>query len=295
MNKFPHLQAEVIPVLEYSRADRISFCQADRWIAYTHAEYVLKRLSDLFEHPQTLRMPSVLIVGESNNGKSSILQRFISLHPMEMIENGDIKPSVMLVTMPSTPTESSFWSEVLLKLMVRHSERDSAEKKRRQAFEVIRNTKIKVLIIDEFNHLANAGRDAVKLLAAIKNLSTETRISILASGTNHAMHALRSDKQTETRFEPIPLPRWQLSKEYLSFIASYERMLPLPEASNLSSREMASTLYTMAGDTIGNTVKLIQKAAVHAIKNDAKKIDVKILQALDYVRPGEWSKAEKVI
>lgn len=295
MNKFPHLQAEVVSVLEYSRADRICFCQADRWIAYTHAEYVLKRLNELFEHPPVLRMPSVLLVGDSNNGKSSILQRFMSLHPMDLIEGGDIKPSVMLVTMPSTPTESSFWSEVLLKLMGLHSERDSAEKKRRRAFDLIRSTNIKVLIIDEFNHLSNAGRDAVKLLAAIKNLSTETRISILASGTSHSIHALRSDKQTETRFEPIPLPRWKLSKEYLSFIASYERMLPLPEASNLSSREMASTLYSMAGDTIGDTVKLIQKAAVHAIQNDEKKIDIKVLRALDYVRPGEWAKAEKVV
>lgn len=47
-----------------------------RWITYTRARQALDRLEDLLTHPPTHRMPCLLLVGSTNNGKTAIVNRF---------------------------------------------------------------------------------------------------------------------------------------------------------------------------------------------------------------------------
>jgi hypothetical protein len=233
-------------------------------------------------------MPNILLVGRSDNGKSSILQHFVNRHPMLIRENGSPGPCIVWLAMPAMPTESSFWSELLWSLNIQHRERDTPEKKRRQAFDAMEYASVRMLAIDEFNHLTNAGKDAVRLLAAIKNVSTALRIPIVASGTQAAINALNSDPQMKSRFEPAVLDRWKLDTEYLRFLASYETFLPLAEASNLASRELAPTIYGMAGDTIGGTVKLLKNAAAHALRTGRERIDPGVLASMNHLKSGQW-------
>jgi len=293
MTTHAHLIPEVAAALELPLPERIEFCQMDRWVGYTRAQQILKQLDDIFAYPKSLRMPNILLVGRSDNGKSSIVQHFVHRHPMIMREDGSPGPCVAWVSMPATPSESSFWSEVLWSLNIRHGERDPPEKKRRQAFDAMEYASVRVLAIDEFNHLTNAGKDAAKLLAAIKNISTALRIPIIASGTQAAINALNSDPQMKSRFEPAVLDRWKLDREYLRFLASYEAFLPLAQPSNLPGREIAPTIYGMAGDTIGGTVKLLKSAASHALRTGHERIDVGVLASMNYVRSGDWDEAAR--
>ncbi|MDP9606926.1 UNVERIFIED_ORG: hypothetical protein J2W38_006746 [Variovorax paradoxus] len=293
MTAHAHLIPEVAAALELPLLERIEFCQMDRWVGYTRAQQILKQLDDVFAYPKSLRMPNILLVGRSDNGKSSIVQHFVHRHPMIMREDGSPGPCVAWVSMPATPSESSFWSEVLWSLNIRHGERDPPEKKRRQAFDAMEYASVRVLAIDEFNHLTNAGKDAAKLLAAIKNISTALRIPIIASGTQAAINALNSDPQMKSRFEPAVLDRWKLDREYLRFLASYETFLPLAQPSNLAGREIAPTIYGMAGDTIGGTVKLLKSAASHALRTGHERIDAGVLAAMNYVRSGDWDEAAR--
>ena len=291
MTSHKHLLPGVAEILELPVPARIEFCQTDRWIGYTRAQQILNQLDDLFVYPKSLRMPNILLVGRSDNGKSSIIQHFVNRHPMIMREDGSPGPCVAWLAMPASPTESSFWSELLWSLNIRHGERDSPEKKRRQAFDAMEYASVRVLAIDEFNHLTNAGKDAARLLAAIKNVSTALRIPIVASGTQAAINALNSDPQMKSRFEPAVLDRWKLDREYLRFLASYEAFLPLAEPSELASRELAPTIYGMAGDTIGGTVKLLKSAASHALRSGREKIDAGVLASMNHVRSGQWDEA----
>jgi hypothetical protein len=293
MTAYAHLIPEVAAALELPLLERIEFCQMDRWVGYTRAQQILKQLDDVFAYPKSLRMPNILLVGRSDNGKSSIVQHFVHRHPMIMREDGSPGPCVAWVSMPATPSESSFWSEVLWSLNIRHGERDPPEKKRRQAFDAMEYASVRVLAIDEFNHLTNAGKDAAKLLAAIKNISSALRIPIIASGTQAAINALNSDPQMKSRFEPAVLDRWKLDREYLRFLASYEAFLPLARPSNLAGREIAPTIYGMAGDTIGGTVKLLKSAASHALRTGHERIDAGVLASMNYVRSGDWDEAAR--
>lgn len=288
---YEHLNQDVVEVLEYTTPERIQFCLSDRWVGYTRAQQILKQLEDLLSYPKSLRMPNLLLVGRSDNGKSSILQHFVGRHPMLMRDDGTPGPMVLCFSMPATPTESSFWSELLWSLNIQHRERDPVEKKRRQALNAMEYASVRMLAIDEFNHLTNAGKDAGRLLSAIKNLSSDMRLSILATGTEAAFNALNLDPQMRSRFEPTKLERWKLDKEYLRFLASYEMLLPLAQPSGLAGRELAPTIYGMAGDTIGATVKVLKNAAVHALQTGREKIDADVLKSMRHVRSGHWDEA----
>src|SRR5438045_5639672 len=46
------------------------------WIGYPTEIMALEKLRELFDHPQRQRMPNLLIIGHTNNGKSMIIEKF---------------------------------------------------------------------------------------------------------------------------------------------------------------------------------------------------------------------------
>ncbi len=55
--------------------------RADRWIGYSRATAALERLETLYTWPGKQRMPNLLLIGPTNNGKSMIIEKFRRLHP----------------------------------------------------------------------------------------------------------------------------------------------------------------------------------------------------------------------
>lgn len=290
-----HLEATTREVMERPKKGRVEFVNSDHWIGYDQASRILGRLDDLVAHPRTLRMPNVLIVGRSGNGKSSILERFTKRHPIQITQTGSPLAPILRVDMPDTPDESELWSTILWALGISHRENAPAAVKKRQVKSTMRYANVQILVIDEFNNLTNAGKGAADLLSAIKELSNDLRISIVAAGTQAAINALNSDPQMKSRFEPAGLERWSLDAEYLRLLVSYERLLPLAEPSGLGSREIAPVLYRMGGDTIGGTVKLLKTATVKAIEKGTERITVALLDDLAWTPPGDWDAVSRRI
>lgn len=290
-----HLDDEIVPLLELTTSDRVAACNMDRWIGYTRAQQIMQQLDELLLYPRTLRMPNLLIVGQSGNGKSSILERFSHRHPVQVTEAGTPIAPVLHISMPETPDEGEFWSIILWALGMTHAERAPPPIKKREAKSAMTYAGIRVLVIDEFNNLTYAGRRAADLLALIKGLSNDLKISVVAAGTQAAINALNSEPQMKSRFEPAALDRWRLNIDYLRFLASYERFLPLAEPSNLASRELATDIYGMAGETIGGTVKLLKAAAKTAIELGRERIDTEVLKKTNFVRKDGWDDVVKRI
>lgn len=288
MTSFDHLNPDLVPMLKLPLVERIQYCKTDRWIGYTRATDIMRRIDQLLVYPKSLRMPSVLIVGRSGNGKSSIVERFSSTHPVQMSGTGGAIVPVLKISMPETPNESEFWSEILWAMGISHGDRDSATLKKKEAKSVLTHACLRVLVIDEFNNLTTAGKQAGDLLAAIKGISNDLKVSIVAAGTQAAINAMNLDPQMKSRFDPAVLDRWKLDKEYLRFLASYERLLPLSEPSDLASRELATLLYGMAGETIGATVRLLKEASSFALSSRKERIDKSVLEELEWTKQDEW-------
>ena len=288
VEEFSHLEPSAVEALLLPKAERIEACRADRWIGYTRATQIIAQLDELLIYPKTLRMPNILVVGRSGNGKSSILERFTSRHPILITEAGAPVAPILKFEMPETPTEDELWSAILGALAITHRKRDLVEVKKQEAKSAMTYASVRMLVIDEFNNLQNAGKHAPEVLAALKGISNTLKISLVVAGIQTSINVLNNDPQMKTRFEPAPLDRWTLDKEYLRFLLSYERLLPLAEPSGLGSRELAPIIYGMCGDTIGSTVKLLKAAASYAIEHGKERIDEKILRDVPWTKPGEW-------
>ena len=103
-----HLHPSAQPIARLPADERLRHVRADRWIGYSRASEALERLETLYEWPKKQRMPNLLLLGPTNNGKSMIIEKFRRLHPPISLAEREQVP-VLAVQMPSEPSVSRFY------------------------------------------------------------------------------------------------------------------------------------------------------------------------------------------
>ncbi|CAI3805459.1 TniB family NTP-binding protein [Rheinheimera sp. MM224] len=296
MSQFEHLEPIVWNAMTLPMEERIAFAHQDRWIGYTRAQEAINTLSDLLSHPRTVRMPNLLLVGESGNGKTTIIDRFRELHPVTAAGGGEPLMPVVVMGMPSEPNESRFWTELLLALRIAHRDSDPVQRKKNQAHSILTYVRCKMLVIDEIhNVLYGHARQQRQFLGVLKNLSNDLKLPIVSVGTRDAIRALHTDPQLSSRFEPFGLPRWQLNAEFLRLLASFERLLPLANPSNLIDRDIAIKLHGMSGGTIGGLSRILKRATAQSIRDRSERITLKTINQIDWVKLSDYGKQAQLL
>lgn len=287
MSSYSHLNDSAIEALTLSDAERIHKIRSERWIGYPKAKQILAKLEDLLIYPRTHRMPNLLVVGDTNNGKTMLAQRFMNLHPADDNPDGEgIIAPVLLVQAPPVPDEGRFYNAILEMLFAPYRPSERIDKKQFQVIKLLRYIGLKVLVIDEIHHILAGNMNRQKaFLNVIKYLGNELQISIVGVGTKDAFRALQTDPQLSNRFEPITLPRWEMDHDFQRLLASFERMLPLKQPSGLAQQELASTLFAMSEGYIGELSRLLSDASALAINSGTEQISPKLLQQLDWTPP----------
>src|SRR5215813_12513901 len=106
--EYAHLHPSVGALADEPDAIRIRRIRTDRWIGYGQAERALAAMEDLLTFPKRMRMPNLLLVGPTNNGKTMIVEKFRRVHPpITAVETADgvaVLP-VLSVQMPPGPDE----------------------------------------------------------------------------------------------------------------------------------------------------------------------------------------------
>lgn len=232
---YPHLSKPAIKKLELPDTERILAIKEGTWITYPRAKQVLEQMEDLFDHPRIDRMPNMLLVGPSNNGKTQILHHFENNHKPDPNPNGEytIVP-VLFVEAPGKPDIGAFYSKILEALWQPYSIRAKDSDKEREVKKVLRSIQLKVLMIDEIQHIIAGGQVKQREFRnSLKSLGNELQISIICAGVEEAFNAFNTDAQLSNRFEPEFLPKWKMDNEYGDLLESFERSLPLRKPSDL--------------------------------------------------------------
>ena len=157
---YPHLHPAVQPFAEEDAASRIRRIRTDRWIGYARAEAALAALEDLLTFPKRTRMPNLLVVGPTNNGKTMIVEKFRRAHPMiEAMDAADGTASlpVIKVQMPPGPDEARFFGAILEAVGMPYAPRQRIAVRQDMAMRMLRATNVRVLVIDELHNLVGAG------------------------------------------------------------------------------------------------------------------------------------------
>jgi hypothetical protein len=276
-----------------TRGERIAKIRGTRWMRYARAEQIGAKLDELLGLPRTHRMPNLLIVGQTNNGKTALVQRFVHQHPPQLTAPRTIsRIPVIAVQAPPIPDERRFYQAILALTYAPFRPSYNAAQLEIQTLRLLATVKVKLLIIDEIHHiLAGPMLRQRSFLNVIKYMGNELQIPIVAAGTQDAFNAIQTDPQLANRFEPISLPRWTMNEDYLRLLASFEVALPLEQPSELLEPALAIKILNLTGGTIGEISTLLSRAAVMAIDRGIERITADLLDSCGYVSPAERRRA----
>lgn len=270
--------------------ERIKAAKEFRWIGYSDATKILKKMDDLVDYPKSSRMPNLLLVGDSNNGKTVLLNRFHKKHQAFVVEdeNGYSKVvnPVLIVQAPPEPDEKRFYNIIFEKLYAPYKTSERIEQRHLRLIKLLKELEVKVLVIDEIHHVL-AGTQAKQrlFLNVLKYLSNELQIPLICAGTRDAFNAIQTDPQISNRFEPKVLPRWTNDAELKKLLISFESIMPLKKQSNLIENSMTNKILAISDGLIGEISKIIQLSTILAIESKVEKITPNILESIDYISP----------
>jgi hypothetical protein len=270
--------------------ERLHRIRADRWIGYPKAVDAVERLEMLFRWPRKQRMPNLLLVGPTNNGKSMVVERFRRKHPPVTGADRENIP-VVCMQMPSEPSELRFYTALLAALGAPYRPRQRLADVERLALSLLREVGVRMLVIDEsHNVLAGRGETRREFLNLLRFLGNELHIPLVGVGTREAYLAVRSDDQLENRFEPFVLPLWEVGDETRSLLASFAASFPLHSPSSIDTEDMARYLLARSEGTIGELARLLTAAAVAAVESGEERINRRTLTMADYIGPSKRRK-----
>lgn len=272
-----------------ARKKELNKLRGSRFINYAVAESIVAQLEDLMELPQVHRMPNLLIVGDTNNGKSMIINRFVSRHrPPEQIRGEPPTLPVVLVQAPDGPDERKFYSNILTTIYEPARSSARVDRQQREVILLLKAVDARILIVDDIhNILAGASIKQQQFRNLLRFLGNELRIPIVGVGTRDAYFAIRYDKQLENRFGVALVPNWKMGPDFLRLLMSMERELSLPKQSNLAEPHLAQLVLARSEGTIGELATLLVMAAQSAVEAGTEQITEKTLKTCGYVPPSK--------
>lgn len=281
------LTMEAESFLNETDEERIKYITKKRWINYPKAQDVFNILEDLKKYEKDKsRISSILLVGASTNGKTSLLEEFINKYPPydNYVKNHQniteeflneyhaMGVPVFYVVAPTEPSETRLYSQILHILGAPFNEGMSISKKQYLVEYYLKILHVEMLIIDEIhNVLSGSVTKQKQIMNAIKNLSNTLKIPIVLSGIKDALRAISTDSQIMSRFRPVFLTKWKMDKEYVSLISTFIASFPLKQES-IITQDLAQEILNISQGYIGDIADLLKESAIYAIKTKSEKI-----------------------
>lgn len=299
MNRtYPHIHEDYRHLMSLDDEQRIISLDNNFWINYPTSDKIMQLLNRLINMPKKPRMQGLLIIGEANMGKTSIVNQFAALHPDSTTEDDmEItrahRPVIHAVMQSSE--EKELYVAVLEKFWVPHRKTDPAIKLKYQMISLMRECNVKMLILDEIHNLLRGTATKQRIIMdTIKNLSNELMIPIVGVGIQEAALILSSDPQHASRFDIVRLPKWEMDKNFRAMLNAFEARLPLKHPSGLSQKDKAPLLYNICKGNLGDLHRLLVECSIQAIIKGTETITVDLIMEAKWVMRSDRKKAREI-
>ena len=290
MTKYKHLSITTQEVADYDSQKRLAFLNEPIWISYTRAEKLISLMEDYMHMPKRSRMKNLLIIGDSNMGKTSILERFKKQNPPFEYEDEHslfrTRIPLIMIQAPTIADEKNLYASMLDQFWTSYRPSDTTIKLRHHMYSQMRECDVQMLVIDEIHNLLDTTTIKQRqIMNAIKTLGNELKIPIVAVGINTAATILSNDPQLASRYSVVKLSTWNLDKEFLGLLKGFEKRLPLRKPSVLYGKDKAPLLLKICDGNLGNLHTLLVECAKDAIRDGTEEITIDIIQKNQWVRP----------
>lgn len=290
MKEYKHLNQETIDILFSSKDDKLFYLESPIFIDYPRTKELMQIFEQMMKTPKRPRMPNLLLIGEPNIGKTSILNKFYNKYSSEEFEdeNGYSIPyrPVILATAHTKASEKDLYIAILEAFYTYHNPNNTLAQLRHQMFSLMNECKVNLLIIDEIHHFLNGTpaqqRDVIQ---ALKNIGTKLQIPIIGVGIKDAALILGTDPQLSSRFDIIRLDSWELDTSFRGLVKAFEKYLPLEKPSNLAEQDKCTLLYNISQGNLGDLHKLIVACSKYAIEHNLEEITIDIIKKFKDFKP----------
>lgn len=298
-NAYAHIHPDFQHLMQLDKDEKIRSLHEDIWINYPESDKVIQLLGQMMNRPKKPRMQGVLLIGDSNMGKTSIIHRFRALHQDTMLDDENnashiYKPIVYALMRGCD--EKELYASILESFWTPYRPSDTQAKLRHQLIGLMKSCNVKILIMDEIHNLLRGTATKQRIIMdTIKNLSVELMIPIVGVGTQDAALVLATDPQHTSRFDIIKLPKWELDKNFRALVVAFEKRLPLKNPSFLDTKEKAPLLHSISRGNLGDLHRLLIECATYAIEHETEEITVDIIKRFAWVKPTDTHSAREII
>ncbi|MEN8688780.1 MAG: TniB family NTP-binding protein, partial [Desulfobacterales bacterium] len=260
-------------------------------VPYPEAKKILDRMDRLYVAPLKTRTKSMLVVGKPNAGKTSLKNKFLDKYPaIEAPDGSRTIHGVLHIEAPPKADPRAFCMSILDALGASYGDVSFAVLTN-QVLKLLRETEVKMLVVDEIHNFLTGRRDMKDaLMNMVRSICNVLHISVIAFGVPSAQQVFVNDAQLSSRFKRVELPAWNADKKLeplRKMLASLEQALPLLKASKLSHKAMARKIAEMSDGILGEVVDILEEATIEAIETGEEQITIGLLDSLGWMTPTE--------
>jgi len=215
---------------------------------------------------------SCRVVGESRTGKSVACEAY--LHRNKPQQETGKKPIVPVVCIqPPQKCGSKELFKEIIEFLKHRATKGTVSDFRGRAIEVLQACEVEMLIIDE------ADRLKPDTFADVRDIYDKLAIAVVLVGTDRLDAVIKRDEQVYNRFRACHRFGKLSAEEFKQTVGIWEqKILKLPVASNLASKEMLRILTPATEGFIGRVDEILREAAIRSLSAGYKKVDKAMLQ-----------------
>lgn len=255
------------------------------FIHFPHVQRILTSLDRIYNyHCINEEADHIMLVGESGVGKSTLLAMYANKHPPIEHEEFTEVP-VLYAALGPTPTPKTL-AHTLLKALgdQKWYMGREVELSARLVF-LIKQCHVRLVIIDEANHLIDRGGEKTLHTAAdwIKRLVDATRVSFVLAGIPRTARLLDTNDQLRDRFrEVIEIERLSIDPEpaaleFCSALRIFKRYLKDLPTIDISSPDVTSLFAFATDGRLRDIRRLLVRAVELAYEQPSPKLTDLIL------------------
>lgn len=248
-------------------------------VHYPRFSAILSDMGRCLEESADLAEPLCMIVtGDTGVGKSTLIKTMLSRHPPSRQEDG-VNIPILIASVPLPATIGGLYTSLLTALGAPFPDRGKIEYKRLRLVELLTRCHVRMIILDEFQHLVERGtRQRIEAVAdAIKSLINQTTLPFILVGMPAACAVLEYSPQLAGRFPlsaEISVFNWlEQPASFERLLKCFEQALPFKKPSGFNDETMPARFYLATGGNFRSFTTLIRDASRTALMLSCVRIE----------------------
>ena len=272
--------AAAVDCAQVTRAMRRVFIQLP------HVVRAQNRMGELLTHQCKSEEPEhLLITGEAGVGKSFLLKKFREKHPP--VDHSRFREIPVLYTeVPAACSIKKLAGEMLHSMGSPFWNRGTEEARTHQLLTLLRECRVRLVILDEVNHLVERGKAATHYAVGdwIKQLTDKAGISFVLAGTPTARVLLLTNAQIRSRFgEDIAIEPLRLSspgdvRTFRNTLRIFQSLLSGMDSVDFTEKDMLRKFGYASGGRLRALVDLLVRGVEIASESNPQSLSMLALE-----------------